>query len=422
MHWFEERVWMPARRMKKEPAQAEAWVKVQAMIPEAMNRLGVRALPPEVIAPGEAWVDLLLEGAKANYGAPYDKPEEVEEDVEHMRQALRELRGDMTFGNFFGTYPEGKAIYRPNPDLIDALAGMEAPDEYPTEALRLPRRCMVIDLSETLRHKDGSLRGNLAVTATYDMATGREKEGGLMIRFMEVYDLPGMGLCPLPLADLDLEPGKSLRQSLREVGERMRPRIAALADELVMASGRSELVPRIGDIRDGIADHSKVVEESRMSRKEYDKYAEKELPDHTWTEEDERRRRLMDHFSIAVNTLLYIQGEDDIVKQIHPGARPTKTSKNPEKAQRFKELAEPELFDVGQRYSATIERWEVESEISNSEGHGRGRPVRPHMRSAHPHLYWVGPGRKDARVRFLLPIAVKGGTTKEVPASVASMR
>jgi hypothetical protein len=41
--------------------------------------------------------------------------------------------------------------------------------------------------------------------------------------------------------------------------------------------------------------------------------------------------------------------------------------------------------------------------------------VRPHMRRAHSHLYWTGAGRKQPRVKFLLPISVRGGALVEEP-------
>jgi len=37
------------------------------------------------------------------------------------------------------------------------------------------------------------------------------------------------------------------------------------------------------------------------------------------------------------------------------------------------------------------------------------------MRRAHSHLYWTGAGRAVPKVRFLLPISVKGGAVVEEP-------
>jgi hypothetical protein len=39
--------------------------------------------------------------------------------------------------------------------------------------------------------------------------------------------------------------------------------------------------------------------------------------------------------------------------------------------------------------------------------------VRPHMRRADSHLCWTGAGRGIPRVRFLLPIVVRGGRLVE---------
>jgi hypothetical protein len=51
-----------------------------------------------------------------------------------------------------------------------------------------------------------------------------------------------------------------------------------------------------------------------------------------------------------------------------------------------------------------------------------GRTVRPHMRRAHSHLYWTGEGRKQPRVRFLLPISVRGGRLVEEPAQPTEIK
>ncbi|MGH7985545.1 MAG: hypothetical protein ACREQX_04580 [Candidatus Binataceae bacterium] len=46
-------------------------------------------------------------------------------------------------------------------------------------------------------------------------------------------------------------------------------------------------------------------------------------------------------------------------------------------------------------------------------GDPSGRHLRSHMRRAHSHLYWTGQGREVQRVRFLLPVAVRGGKLVE---------
>jgi len=60
-----------------------------------------------------------------------------------------------------------------------------------------------------------------------------------------------------------------------------------------------------------------------------------------------------------------------------------------------------------------VEQWEIQH--SGDEGVATGHTVRPHMRRAHSHLYWTGAGRKQPRVKFLLPISVRGGALVEEP-------
>lgn len=106
--------------------------------------------------------------------------------------------------------------------------------------------------------------------------------------------------------------------------------------------------------------------------------------------------------------MLYISGAEDVVAQVHPGTKP-KTSPNPAKARRFADLGGENIYRVGDHYASAIERWEQEEARANPGAAAEGRSVRPHVRSAHAHLYWTGPGRTTPVVRFLPPIPVKGG-------------
>ncbi|MBZ0170288.1 MAG: hypothetical protein K8F29_12710 [Kofleriaceae bacterium] len=120
---------------------------------------------------------------------------------------------------------------------------------------------------------------------------------------------------------------------------------------------------------------------------------------------------------MALILLLYLSGEPDMVKTVHPGAKPHRDvrmrRKDPE---RWADIREPTVWDVGVEYRKALERWEIEQtrEIAT---HASDRSVRPHMRRAHAHLYWTGPGRTEPRVRFVLPIAVKGKQVEEEAAT-----
>lgn len=115
---------------------------------------------------------------------------------------------------------------------------------------------------------------------------------------------------------------------------------------------------------------------------------------------------------LALTVLLYLGGEPDMVRQIHPGARPDREARVKRRdPERWKDLRAPTLYTVGAAFRAAVERWEIE--WAAAAGAPTGRTVRPHMRRAHAHLYWTGPGRGIPRVRFLLPVSVKGGRLVE---------
>jgi len=111
----------------------------------------------------------------------------------------------------------------------------------------------------------------------------------------------------------------------------------------------------------------------------------------------------------VLTVLLYLGGEPDLVRQVHPGTKPARERRmhrcDPD---RWRDLRAPTLYAVGTAFRAAIERWEIEEQDQASPP--VGRTVRPHVRRAHAHLYWTGPGRTASRVRFLLPVPVTGGS------------
>jgi hypothetical protein len=116
---------------------------------------------------------------------------------------------------------------------------------------------------------------------------------------------------------------------------------------------------------------------------------------------------------LALTILLYITGDPDLVRIVHPGAKPLKAKIARSDPERFRDLAEPTIHATGKAFARAIEYWEIEHR--GDEGLVTGKTVRPHMRRAHSHLYWTGEGRKQPRVRFLLPISVRGGRIVEEP-------
>jgi hypothetical protein len=122
-----------------------------------------------------------------------------------------------------------------------------------------------------------------------------------------------------------------------------------------------------------------------------------------------------DAVGLALTLLLYLGGDPDCVRIVHPGEKPIKESIRRRDPERYRDLSEPSTFAVGRTFARAIQRWEIEhrTDASVESGH----TVRPHMRRAHSHLYWTGEGRKQPRVRFLLPISVRGGVLVEEPTS-----
>ncbi len=115
---------------------------------------------------------------------------------------------------------------------------------------------------------------------------------------------------------------------------------------------------------------------------------------------------------LTLTVLLYLAGEPDLVRQVHPGAKPAREGRMRRRdPERWRDLRAPTLYAVGTAFRAAIERWELER-LDEESVRGE-RTVRPHVRRAHAHLYWTGPGRTAPRVRFLLPIPVKGGRVPE---------
>lgn len=64
----------------------------------------------------------------------------------------------------------------------------------------------------------------------------------------------------------------------------------------------------------------------------------------------------------------------------------------------------PKVFDVGIRVGVSLKA----ARLARSGGTGQltGRKMAPHVRRAHPHTYWCGPGRQERRIKWLFPILV----------------
>ena len=132
--------------------------------------------------------------------------------------------------------------------------------------------------------------------------------------------------------------------------------------------------------------------------KSFENYSQKEALDYT--------KGLL---ALISNSLLYILGDKDVVKEVHPGANPKK------KHIEFKDPIygkQPLVYKVGGNYRKLIERYELDGQNPYDKIHHEASyTVKPHVRAAHYHLYWTGEGRKIPKVKFLMSILVNGHIT-----------
>jgi hypothetical protein len=252
----------------------------------------------------------------------------------------------------WAAYRESKTVYAVEPLLADALARTAWPDAVPTEALRLPSRCPVLSLP---------WQGEpVHVAAHYDLLTMAEASGRLELRLSGLQGDQWVMFSVLHLVGEDF--AACARDAAIVTAELQESRTIPGEDRIPDA----ELYPLVHN----------------------------------------------DLAGLVLTVLLYLAGEPDLVRQVHPGAKPTRDARMQRREpERWKDLRAPSLFAVGTTYRAAVERWEEERQ--REEGEATGRTIRPHVRRAHAHLYWTGTGRQIPRIRFLLPIPVKGAAVRE---------
>lgn len=83
------------------------------------------------------------------------------------------------------------------------------------------------------------------------------------------------------------------------------------------------------------------------------------------------------------------------------------------------------IHPVGYRMGAAIEssvRRAAEQRQAGEPGPGTGRRMPPHIRAPHSHLYWVGPGRQEAEIKFLDQIPVNLSDDQTETATIHPMK
>lgn len=116
-----------------------------------------------------------------------------------------------------------------------------------------------------------------------------------------------------------------------------------------------------------------------------------------------------------VNVLLFAAGNEDR-ERIAP-QWPTPANKivrrHADDTTWRRDIREGETYTIGSKFGSTLRGYKLKEEVGNDETPEGQRGKRPHVRSAHAHLYWTGPGRIIPKIRYLPPIAVKGESIPE---------
>lgn len=283
-------------------------------------------------------------------------------------------------------YREDKSIFVPTKEILKALLTCPSPMDVPLNSLTLPRRCCFFDLSalSELEPTDFPPEFNrtpyIAIindirfgsnTQDYD-ATDKQIPSFTALRLVPApksYGAPpGYALMePLVVIPAHLE-GATIESSCRNaIKNRYRK-----AMELLESHGHKELPSKFAYVKDLV--------DGTISFADY-----------------------YPMMALLVNLVLYLNGDPEIVKHVHPGPRPVGVS--PSKWNYKKKVAKPVITPVGERFTAAIQHWEIESKRECPKGKGGSK--RPHCRKPHPHRYWIGTGEdKTVVIRNLDYISV----------------
>ena len=303
-------------------------------------------------------------------------------------------------GNGLLAYRESKHIFQITAELARELAKLKTTLTLPMRELRLPRRGCVLDFSAYL----GVDHPQAQVFLSYDVdrADGPDSKGTLQIQVMTFTANEPQILMTIP-ARLD---GQSVwgstRKALADHSHDMQRALQGFRDahpepafeRLVLQAVQDD--PCLALMRQWEAEMKHCARDISLSLDEY-LAANPVLP-------------------LVVNTLLYLQGDPDVVKVVHPGMRPAKKLKqapNWGKLARKLDNATPTVQRIGERFTTAIKLYEIERAKMRAEHEARGTKC-PHLRAPHPHIYRIGEARLDVIVKFLGWIGVRGAEVPQV--------
>lgn len=258
-------------------------------------------------------------------------------------------------------YSQDKRIYRPDNLLIETLMGVEIKDGFPMSLFRhLDHACYAIELPA--RTAIGVFNRRNILVVPFDVENERRELGPRALAILVDF---GRGVGFKPIVVLDLEGGFDLAPT-------------------------ASYGPVNFPVFAGSPEHEAIKAESEAMA-------------------EIMHEPTVQVVHLVLNLLLYLVGQDDVTTIVR-GARKNLDKKPPVEAQRLRELQEPHVYGFGAKWGRSIQHWIKERDSAQASApagqHGGGWTVCPHIRQAHQHLYWTGPGKTIPKVKFLMPILV----------------
>ena len=260
---------------------------------------------------------------------------------------------------FFSGYAHTRHTYHVTEELWNELSEMEWPSSTPARALKhLPLPAFAMRTPE-----------NDIYTVCYDLLSGEEDSGELELR---------VGML--------MRDGRIRPETVLHLGH---PDKDLTMDEAVDSA--IELI--LGSMEDDSTTLSiDDFEESDTEFREHVRAAAEKI----------------------ANVLLYLAGEDDVVRRTssYPQSMTKRHKRGIDEELHDHARTTPVEADVGLRMQRALKR---HSKRSRPDSEGQGSAKAPHVRRPHPHLYWTGKGRSVPKVRYLGPIAVNADDDLDIP-------
>lgn len=354
--------WWRVFRERKENLQAlKHVIKEKAKIMEIIGRK--IPLPNQVIEPGMMFYNTFSPQEAQRHNLTAQPGEELFDENYWMQLHIA------------ANYRAEKVYWNVDKELWESLQETKWPATVPAAALLyLPNRCFVINLPD-----------QLPILVLYDLATSCPEgktdwpEGGIELRII--------GMVPneknliaskfAPLGVLQILPG-TLDQSL---------------EEMVLTSHRA---------------WDSIMRSSNQAKPGM------QFPGDVMAYGVEIMRELIRGI---VNVLLFAAGNEDRERIIPQW--PTLANKvirrHADDLTWKRDIRDGETYTLGTKFGSALRGYKAmeavgEDDYRTPEGQ-RGK--RPHVRSAHAHLFWTGPGRIIPKIRYLPPIAIKGASVPE---------